>query len=240
MELPFAAEQIIAEIRRTVTAYRVHVPAAGELYIRLHVTRGAGAIGLDTALADRADFVLLVQPCPATTPGKPGSGLRLSLATSLRRNPIESLNPAWKTGNYLNNILCLREARGRGADDVVMLNRAGEVTEAATSNLGFVRAGVVLTPPLAAGILGGITRAFLLNEVGAAAGVEVREEVLRPADFPTCEECFLLSTTKDISPVGAVDDVRFNVGPDTVTARLKTAFADFMRAYAAAHPEQRV
>jgi hypothetical protein len=60
-----------------------------------------------------------------------------------------TLNPAWKTGNYLNNILCLREARARGADEVVIMNLAGEVTEAAVANLGFVRDGEVLTPPFA-------------------------------------------------------------------------------------------
>ena len=167
-------------------------------------------------------------------------GLRLSLATDLRRNPIESLNPAWKTGNYLNNILCLREARLRGADEVVMLNHAGEVTEAAVSNIGFVRGGAVITPPLAVGILGGITRAFLLGPVAAAAGVSAREESLRPADFAACEECFLLSSTKDVTPVAAIDDARFRVGTSTVTMRLKAAFADFTRAYAAAHPNQRV
>src|SRR5437762_3599983 len=83
----------------------------------------------------------------------------------LRRNPAESLNPAWKTGNYLNNILCLREAKTRGADEVVILNLAGEVTEAAVCNLAFVRGGEFITPPLQAGILGGITRSLLLEEI---------------------------------------------------------------------------
>ena len=240
MDLPFTPAQIFTEIRHATEAYRAHTRDAGELYIRLQVTRGSGAIGLDTALADRTDFVLLVQPCPETSAEKLRDGLRLSLSTGLRRNPIESLNPAWKTGNYLNNILCLREARTRGADEVVMLNHDGEVTEAAVSNIGFVRGGKVLTPPLAAGILGGITRGFLLRPIAVAAGVTAREESLRPADFAACEECFLLSSTKDITPVAAIDGARFRVGADTVTTRLKTAFANFTRSYAAAHPQQRL
>ncbi|MEY2877836.1 MAG: hypothetical protein RLZZ15_216, partial [Verrucomicrobiota bacterium] len=96
LALPFSAAEILAEIRRTVGAYRARVGAAGELYVRLQVTRGAGPIGLDPALADRTDFVLIVQPCPETPPEKLRDGLRLSIATGLRRNPIESLNPAWK------------------------------------------------------------------------------------------------------------------------------------------------
>lgn len=238
-ELPLKQEAMLVEIRRTVAAYRERTPDAGELYIRLQVTRGAGAIGLDTALADRSDFLLLVQPCPEASLEKVRTGLTLSVATGLRRNPADALNPAWKTGNYLNNILCLREARLRGADEVVILNHAGEVTEAAVCNIGFVRDGVVITPPLSAGILGGITRDLIITKVAAAAGVSAREETVRPEDFPAMQECFLLSTTKDASPVAAIDGARFKVGPDTVTTKLKTAFADYVRAYAAAHPELR-
>ena len=240
LDLPLAADAMLAETRRTVAAYRERVRKADELYIRLQVTRGGGAIGLDPALADRADFVLLVQPCPEVPAEKLRDGLRLSLATGLRRNPIDALSPAWKTGNYLNNILCLREARARGADEVVMLNLAGEVTEAAVSNIAFVRDGAVITPPLAAGILGGITRDLILTHIAAAAGVKAREATVRPEDFAAMQECFLLSTTKDVGPVAAIDDVRFAVGTDSVTARLKAAFATHARSHAAAHPELRV
>ena len=238
--LPLAPAPMLAEIFRTVTAYRAVVPGDGDLYIRLQITRGGGPIGLDVALADRADFVLLVQANKAHPAEKLREGLKLSLATSLRRNPAESLNPAWKTGNYLNNILGLREARARGADEVVMLNHAGEVTEAAVSNLGFVRVGKVITPPLTAGILGGITREILLSEVAAKAGITAEEGTVLPEEFGRMEECFLLSTTKDLTPVGSIDGHRFPVRGDSVTARLKAAFGDYTRAYAAKHPELRV
>ena len=237
MALPRAEREMLAEIRRTVVAFRAQTGETGDVYIRLQISRGGGAIGLDTALADRPEFVLLVQPCPAVSPDKLRDGLRLSVATSLRRNPAESLNPAWKTGNYLNNLLCLREARARGADEVVILNLAGEVTEAAVSNIGFVRDGAVVTPPLTAGILHGITRAFLLQQIAPAAGVPAREEAVRPEDFAGMQECFLLSSTKDVSAVAAIDDARFQMEAGSVTARLKAAFGDFARSYAAAHPE---
>jgi branched-chain amino acid aminotransferase len=240
IELPFSPEPMLVEIRRTVAEFRQATQAAGELYIRLQVTRGSGAIGLDPALAERADFVLLVQRCPEFAAEKRAAGLRLSVATSVRRNPIESLSPAWKTGNYLNNVLALHEARSRGADEVVILNLAGEVTEAAVSNLGFVRGGVVVTPPQTAGILNGITRALLIEEVAAMAGVKMVEETVRPADFAGLDECFLLSSTKDVTPVSSIDTALFEVGPDTVTARLKTAFARYTQDYAVRHPELKV
>ncbi len=237
MNLPFTPEMILSEIRRAASAYRTQAPDAGELYIRLQVTRGAGAIGLDTELADKPDFVLLVQPCPGIAPEKARTGLRLSMATMLRRNPVESLNPAWKTGNYLNNLLCLREARARGADEVVILNMAGEISEAAVSNIAFVRDGGFVTPSLASGILGGITRGLLLGGIAASAGIPGSEETIMPDDLPLMEECFLISTTKDIVAVGSIDNTAFRVGPDSVASRLKAAFARAAMAYASAHPE---
>jgi branched-subunit amino acid aminotransferase/4-amino-4-deoxychorismate lyase len=237
MSLEFTPAQILAEIRRTAAEYRARAAQPGELYIRLQVTRGAGPIGLDTALADKTDFVILVQPCPETPPATAQKGLVLSTAVTMRRNPVLSLNPAWKTGNYLNNLLCLREARSRGADEVVMLNLSGEVTECAVSNIAFVKAGGFITPPLSAGILGGITRSLLLGGIAASAGVKGEERKVLPGDIPDMDECFLLSTTKDVVPVGAIDGVSFRVGPQTVTSRLKAAFAAAARAYAGAHPE---
>jgi len=235
--LPFPAGGILGEIRRTVSAFREKTGATGELYIRLQVTRGGGAIGLDTALADRCDFILLVQSLALPTAAELHQGLRLSIATGLRRNARDTLNPAWKTGNYLNNLLCLREARARGADEVVILNQAGELTEAAVSNIAFVRDGAVLTPPLSAGILEGITRSLVLTTVAASAGVAVQEVSLRPEDLPSMNECFLLATTKDVMPVRAIDGTTFKTGDSTVTMRLKKAFAAYAEAYARRHPE---
>lgn len=241
LELPFTRQEILEEIRRTVAAFRERSPGVSEVYIRLQVSRGGGPIGLDVALADRADFVLLVQENKLYADEKFRAGLRLSMAHDLRRNAVETLNPAWKTGNYLNNILCLREARARGSDEVVIMNLAGEITEAAVSNIAFVRAdGVVITPPLTAGILAGITRALLIKEVGPAAGVSVKEQTIMPADIAALSECFLLSTTKDITPVASIDEHRFQLGEGTVTLRLKKAFAEFTRVHAETRTDLRL
>ncbi len=87
------------------------------------------------------------------------------------------------------------------------------------------------------GILGGITRDLVLTKIATAAGVPAREAIVTPADFATMEESFLLSTTKDIAPIAAIDDVKFKLGPATVAMKLKAAFRDYMKSYAAAHPE---
>ena len=236
LTLPFGSAEALVEILRTTAEYRSSTRSMKELYIRLQVTRGLGPIGLDIALAGNADFVVLVQENILFPAEKFADGLRLSFA-ELRRNPPESLNPAWKTGNYLNNILCLREARARGDDEVAIENLAGEITEAAVSNIAFVRDGVVLTPPFSAGLLAGITREILLDKIAAAAGIKICEQTVLRQDLSGMKECFLLSTTKDITPVASIGAYRFSLEAGSVTMQLKGAFTDYTRAYAMAHPE---
>jgi len=238
LTLPLSRIRLLSEILKSVAAYRVHDTATLDLYIRLQISRGAGAIGLDTALADGADYSILVQPNPSVTAEKFRSGLYLSIATAMHRNSPDALNPAWKTGNYLNNILCLREARARGADEVVVTNRAGEITEAAVSNLAFVKSGEVITPPLSAGILEGITRGLLIGQVAPAAGIRVRERTVLPSELGSMEECFVLSSTKDITPVSRIDEHRFVLGDGSVTMKLKRAFASYVANYSSVHRSQ--
>jgi len=207
--------------------------------------------------------VLLVRANKDVPSDKLREGYSLSLATTLRRNSSETLNPAWKTGNYLNNILCLGEARRRGADEVVMTNLAGEVAESSVCNLGFIRAvgaaseahgggpdgaagfaparaGQIVTPPLRSGILAGITRDLVLSKIAARAGLRVCEDIIRPEDFGDFDECFMMATTRDIAPVGRIDGRTFRVGEGTATMRLKAAFAEYVAEYVATHPRQRV
>lgn len=240
LEFDLTRESLETEIRRTARAFRAATNETGELYIRLQLTRGGGAIGLDPALADRTCWVLLVQALPPVRFKSGESGLRLEVAEALRRNPPESLDPAWKTGNYLNNLLCLREARARGADEVLILNTHGFICEAAVCNVGFVRAGAVVTPPLEAGILAGVTRGVLLREVAPAAGVTVIETNIVPAQLETFAECFLTSSTRDIVPVSRVGDREFSCGEGTVTTRLKREFAAYVVRHVACHRELRI
>lgn len=240
LDLPWPAEVIADEIRRTARAYRAATGSEDELYVRLQVTRGAGAIGLDVALADRPDFVILVQPCPEPSPGVRARGLRVTIARDLRRNPVAALDPAWKTGNYLNNVLGLREARARGADEVLFLNLAGEITEASTSNVAFIAGGRLITPALSCGLLAGVTRGVLLREIAPAAGLRVEERAVRPEELGEFTEAMVLSTIRDLLPVASIDAFAFTAGAGPVTARLQEAWAAAVRAHAGAYPEWRL
>ena len=230
-ELPFGAAEILREIRRTVAAFQEQTRSKADLYVRLQISRGAGTIGLDTGLADQLSYVILVQENKLYTQEKFDAGLYLSIAQSLRRNPADTLNPAWKTGNYLNNILCLREARARGADEVLVCNQKGEITEAAVSNIAFVKDGRVVTPPLDAGILAGVTRRILIDKVLPIAGISLDERTVYPSELKDMQECFLLSTTKDITPVRRIDETTYTPAADSVTLRLKAAFKNYVARY---------
>ncbi len=235
----FSRDYIFSEITRTCLAFRKASAYTGELYIRLQISRGCGAIGLDIALADKPEFVIIVQPCFGLSDEKRRTGLKLTVAKTLRRNPISALNPAWKTGNYLNNILCLREARAAGSDEVVILNERGEITEASVSNLAFVKDGVLITPPLEVGILAGITRSITLS-LAVNLGIPVLERVVKPEELSAMQECMILSTTRVIVPVGLIDSISFKVSPDSVTEKLNQAFEIYMQSSARSHPELKV
>src|SRR5688500_9761250 len=88
LALPWTRAQLLPEVARTVAAFRAAASDPDDVYIRLQVSRGGGPIGLDVALADRAEFVLLVQPCPANPPAGLEQGIKLSIALALRRNPV--------------------------------------------------------------------------------------------------------------------------------------------------------
>ncbi len=230
------SEKILGEIKKTIAAYRAHTGSRADLYIRLQISRGEGPIGLDIALADHPRFTLFVQENPQFSPAKAQGGLSLVLAKNIHRNHPRSLNPAWKTGNYLNNIQALREAKKLGADEVLITNLDGELTEAAVCNIFFAKAGVLYTPPTESGILEGITRKIIIESLCPQEKIRVDSSRLRPEDIAQMDECFLTSTTKDITPVKTIDAHTYDVAAATVTPRLKAAFAAYAAHYAQSHP----
>ena len=147
------------DLSESVVARRVAETMAqadhGDCYVRIIVTRGTGdAPNIDLAYANSPPrWVLMVRPLQLSI-GKP---VLLAMVDRLR-NDRRALDPAAKSGNYLNNVLGLAEAKASGATDCIMLNQDGSVTEASTSNLFARIDGVWCTPPLNVGILAGITR----------------------------------------------------------------------------------
>jgi branched-chain amino acid aminotransferase len=219
-------ERIVAELQRTLEA-----AGNAESYARIILTRGEGKFGLALRNAEGLNrMVILVRPLELFPQESYQRGLTMAVVKT-RRNPPEALDPSLKTGNYLNNILALREAHDAGADDAILLDLKGRVTEATTSNVFFVRRGVVITPPLSLGLLEGVTRHVAI-EVAREEGILVREEPHGPEALAAADEVFVTSTLREVMPVTGLlllesGEQKRTVGdgkPGPVSRRLREAF----------------
>ena len=149
--------------------------------------------------------------------------MKVSLVGVVRNHP-GTVNPLIKSNSLLNNALAMQEALRGGGFEGVMRNYKGELAECTQSNLFVVKDGAALTPPVDAGLLPGITREFLF-EIGAEAGIPVREAALKDADLLGADESFLTSTTREIVPIVQVDDRTIGTGkPGPVTLALLDGF----------------
>lgn len=240
LALPWDAERMAAEAERTLSASRGGDPPdpeaapwnVGERVARIVVTRGAGDLGLDPGLAVDPTVVIFALPLR----GPPLRAYREGVAAW----PVEHAggqrrggDPAAKTGEHLFQVLAVKEALARGAHEALLLDAAGNVTEGASSNLFAVQGGVLVTPPLAAGILEGVTRGVVL-ELCHELGIEVREDPLPLASLARATEAFLTSTVREVLPMTRIGGRDVGGGrPGELTRRLHSAFR--RRADLAAH-----
>ncbi len=130
-------------------------------------------------------------------------GVTVAIVSTVRNHP-GTVNPVIKSNNLLNNAMAMQAAYRAGAEEALMCNFRGELTECSQANFFLVRGGAALTPKSAAGLLKGVTRAYIF-ELGKELGIDVREEVLLPKDLETADEMFITSTTRELSPVVNVD-----------------------------------
>ena len=142
-------------------------------YIRLIVTRGVGTLGLNPNRCKRGSVIIIADKIQVYPPEMYENGMAIVTVATVR-NLHSALNPAIKSLNYLNNILAKIEANNAGVEEAIMLNADGYVSECTADNLFLVKGKQLLTPPLYAGALYGITRGTVLD-LGRAAGLPVSE-----------------------------------------------------------------
>lgn len=237
---PFLATPHLARLRASAAALALDVPvsdgeitgwidelivAAGnaETYVRIVVTRGVGDLELHPGTCASPRVILIAKPLVTPPARQVENGIRLAI-TDRRRTAPDALDPNVKSGNYLNSVLAIMEARERGADDAILLNGAGHLTESTTANVFFVTGGVVHTPEISCGLLRGITRSLVLKLL-AEANVRVEEGRFGAEEFRHADEAFLTSTTRDVLPVGEVDGRPYAVVPGPMTRMLMERFA---------------
>ncbi|HET9372673.1 MAG TPA: aminotransferase class IV [Vicinamibacterales bacterium] len=212
-----------ADFRAAVVATMAAHPGLQEAYIRILLTRGVGELTYHPSACPTPTVVVIVKPFPGQPERTFTQGIRIALVGVRRNHPL-ALNPMMKSNNLLNNALAMQEAIRRGAEEALMQNQAGQIAECAQSNVFIVRDGAIVTPPLEAGLLPGITRAFVM-EMADEIGIRVAEATILPADLETADEAFITGTTREVTPVIAVDDRTIGAGaPGPITTRLLTEF----------------
>jgi len=197
-------------------------------YIRLVVTRGAGTLGIDPNRTSDPQVIIIADRIELYPQEYYEKGLEIVSVSVLRNHPA-ALNPRIKSLNYLNNVLAKIEGLKAGCIEALMLNHKGEVAECTGDNIFLVRDGALYTPPLDAGILGGITREVVI-ELAEQAGIAVHQVALTKHDVYIARECFLTGSAAEIVPVVKVDSRAIGDGkPGPITARIGALFHELTR-----------
>ncbi len=214
---PLAA--IANAVRETVAANGLK-----DAYIRILMTRGVGTLGLHPFRCPKPGTVVIVDAISLYPQELYERGMKVIVAKR-PRIPVQCLDPAIKSLNYLNNILAKIEAIDADVLEAIMLNTDGFVSECTGDNIFAVKGGRISTPPEDAGILHGITRAYVMHELAPALGMRVEQRPMRLEDLYTADEVFLTGTAAEIIGVSAIGDHTIGsgaVGP--ITKQLEAEF----------------
>jgi branched-chain amino acid aminotransferase len=224
LTIPMSRDEMARAVNDTVRANNV-----GDGYVRLVVTRGAGTLGLDPNRCSDPQVIVIADRITLYPEEFYKNGLEIVTVSTIRNHPA-ALNARVKSLNYLNNILAKIEGLQAGCIEALMLNHKGEVAECTGDNIFIVLGGEVLTPPVEASILEGITRATVID-LAREAGYPVRETPLTRHDVYIAEECFLTGSAAEIVPVVKLDSRTIGDGkPGKVTRDLTERFRKLTRA----------
>lgn len=194
-----------------------------DAYVRLHISRGPGEIGLDPALCVAPTMVIAAKPFHDYPAEYYDRGVSVAVVKTVRNHPL-ALPPSIKGTNFLNNILAKIEAIKARAFEGIMLNVNGYVAEGTISNIFMVKKGVLYTPHTDTGILEGVTRDLVLR-LAKKKKIPVREALMRPRSLLSADEVFITNSTVEILPVSRVNKKSVRNGkPGPVTAALHQAY----------------
>ena len=219
---PISVEEMGAAVNDTLKANNLV-----DAYIRLVVTRGSGSLGLDPNRCSDPQVIIITDHIALYPKELYENGLEI-VTVSVVRNHAAALSPRIKSLNYLNNILAKIEGLQAGCSEALMLNTRGEVAECTGDNIFLVRGNELLTPPIDAGILEGITRDAVM-ELAVDVGLTVREIALTKHDVYNADECFLTGTAAEVIPVVKVDSRVIGAGqPGPKTRELIKRFHELV------------
>ena len=224
LTIPFDSDQLKTAIYKTLLANSFE-----EAYIRLTMSRGPGAIGLDPDFCPEPTTVIIAQELTEYPAAYYKKGISLIIAGT-RRNLKEAIDPQIKSLNFLNNILAKIEAKKSNAYEAIMLNAAGKLAEGTISNIFFCKNGVLCTPSISCGILDGVTRGMII-ELAVREGLVLKEDKFVKEDIYEAEEVFITNTTMEVMPVSKIDDRIYPVGK--IAKLLRKLYRQEVKAYVA-------
>lgn len=223
LEIPTTLNDLADEVNRTLKANEL-----SDAYIRLLVTRGSGSLGLDPNRTSNPQVIIITDKIALYPEEFYTKGLDLVTASTIRNHPA-ALSPRIKSLNYLNNILAKLEGLRAGCVEALMLNHKGEVAECTGDNIFIVKRGKLMTPPIDAGILEGITRAAVID-LARDHQIPFAETAMTRHDVLVADECFLTGSAAEVIPVVRLDGRTLGDGkPGPITEQLRQAFHRMVR-----------
>jgi branched-chain amino acid aminotransferase len=222
MELPYSVDELVQATKDVVRS--TGLPSC---YIRPIAYYGYGEMGLNT-LPCTVDVAIACWPWGAYLGDDAlTKGVRMKIS-SWRRHDHNVMPPSSKTtGNYVNSSLAKIEALKAGYDEAIMLNLAGDVSECTGENIFVSRGGVLVTPPISAGALEGITQDSVMT-IASDLGFETRVDGVSRSDLYIAEEIFVCGTAAEVSAVNSVDD-RAVPCPGPMTKAIADEYAKAVR-----------
>jgi branched-chain amino acid aminotransferase len=164
-------------------------------------------------------------------------GIRCKISSWSRHHIHVSLAKAKMMGQYTNSVLAKKEAKLGGYDEALMMDTNGYVSEGSGENFFIVKKGKLITPPLSASILEGVTRDTVLT-LAREEGIPVAEEMLTRDQVYLADEAFFTGTAAEVTPIREIDNRRIGEGGvGSVTKRLQARYFDVVKGNDTSHPE---
>lgn len=218
LEIPLTRDEMAQAVVDTLRENRLR-----EGYIRLVVTRGKGYLGLSPDRCEKPTIFIIAAELELYPREYYENGLEVITVPTMRTSPA-ALNPAVKSLNYLNNVMAKIEGKLAGVQEVIMLNSEGLVAECSGDNIFTLKNGVLYTPPIYMGALGGITREVII-ELAQRLDIPLKEQPMTRYDLFVADEMFLTGTGAEVIPVVKVDGRTIGNGqPGAISLRLLDTF----------------
>lgn len=220
LKIPFSKEEFTQVIVDTIRKNELK-----SAYLRVVVSRGPGDLGLDPRSCPMPSIIVIAEALSIFGKELYENGLKMA-SVATRRNRSDVLSPQVKSLNYLNNIIVKLESIQSGADEALMMNDQGYVTEGSADNIFVVKNNKIITPPVYLGALEGVTRNVIID-LAEKRGYSMQEVPFTRHDVYIADEVFLTGTAAEVIPVVEVDQRVIGSGdPGKVTKDLLHAFRD--------------